>query len=160
MSDLYDGDFFLWTARQAELLRGRAAGEIANDAELDWLNLAEEIESVGASQRREVRRRLELICQHLLKWHYQPEHRSRSWQSTIHVQRRDLLKLFEDSPSLQSFAADERVLRAAFNNGREDAERETGLLRLPDACPWTFEQIIARDFLPDDTDGDGMPDSV
>lgn len=160
MSDLYDGDFFLWAARQAELLRSRAAGEIANDAELDWLNLAEEIESVGASQRSEVRRRLELICHHLLKWQYQPEHQSRSWQGTIHVQRRDLLKLFEDSPSLRSFAADERVLRAAFRNGREDAERETGLLRLPDVCPWTFDQIIHRDFWPDDTDGDGIPGKV
>ena len=49
MNDRYDDDFVHWTERQASLLRRRAAGELANDVELDWLNLAEEIESVGAS---------------------------------------------------------------------------------------------------------------
>lgn len=98
MSDLYDTDFFLWTARQAELLRRRAAGELVNETSLDWLNLAEEIESVGASQRTVVRRRLRLICQHLLKWHYQREYQSRSWQSTINEQRRDLLDFIRGQP--------------------------------------------------------------
>lgn len=146
MSDLYDTDFLQWTERQAQLLRQRAAaGEIANDG-LDWRNLAEEIESVGASQKREVRNRLMRIGQHLLKWRYQPERRSRSWQTTIYVQRRELLTLFEDSPSLRGFA--EGVLPQAFVNGRETAEQEAGLLNLPDdTCPWTLEQVVS-DFLP------------
>jgi hypothetical protein len=143
----YDTDILVWSENQAALLRRRAAGELANDEGLDWLNLAEEIESVGASQKREVRSRLMLICQHLLKWKYQPELQSRSWQSTLYVQRRDLLNLFEDSPSLRPFA--ERVLPAAFANGRQAAERETGLLHLTDVCPWSLEQIISVDFLPD-----------
>jgi hypothetical protein len=146
MSD-YDTDFLLWTERQTELLRRRAAGELANDEGLDWLNLAEEIESVGTSQKREVRSRLMLICQHLLKWRYQPEHRSRSWEATLYVQRRDLQALFEDSPSLRPFA--ERMLPAAFANGREAAARETGLLHVTEICPWSLEQIISIDFLPD-----------
>ena len=102
---LYVDDLYEWTERQAALLRRRAAGDLANDAELDWLNLAEEIESLGAHEKREVRSRLTLILQHLLKWRYQPEMRSRSWKSTISVQRRDLLRVFEDSPSLRRFAA-------------------------------------------------------
>jgi hypothetical protein len=53
MSDLYDDDFILWTERQATLLRRRAAGELINETELDWLNLAEEIEAVGGNTRRE-----------------------------------------------------------------------------------------------------------
>jgi Domain of unknown function DUF29 len=89
-----------------------------------------------------------LICQHLLKWRYQPELRSRSWQSTLYVQRRDLLTLFEDSPSLRAFA--ERVLPAAFVNGRQAAEQETGLLNMSkDVCPWSLEQVLSIDFLPD-----------
>ena len=119
----YDTDILAWSEHQAALLRRRAAGELANDEGLDWLNLAEEIESVGASQKREVRSRLMLICQHLLKWKYQPDLQSRSWQSTLFVQRRDLLSLFEDSPSLRPFAM--RVLPAAFANGRQAAERST-----------------------------------
>lgn len=144
----YDADFLQWTEQQAELLRRRAAGGLPNDEGLDWLNLAEEIESVGASQKREVRSRLGLICQHLLKWKYQPELQSRSWQTTLYVQRRELLALFEDSPSLRPFA--ERVLPSAYVNGRQAAERETGLLHLPDdVCPWSLEQVISTDFLPD-----------
>jgi hypothetical protein len=52
MSDLYDEDVLLWSERQAELLRRRTAGELVNDAELDWSHIAEEIESVGISERR------------------------------------------------------------------------------------------------------------
>ncbi len=145
----YDEDFTLWTERQAQLLRQRAAaGKISNDG-LDWLHLAEEIESVGISQKREVRSRLELIFQHLLKWRYQPDLRSKSWENTLYIQRRDLLTVFEDSPSLRSFAASKPVLLAAFANARQAAERETGVLKIIDDCPWTFEQLISQDFLPD-----------
>jgi hypothetical protein len=48
VSDLYDDDILLWSAHQAALLRRRAAGELVNDAEIDWTNVAEEIEDVGA----------------------------------------------------------------------------------------------------------------
>jgi hypothetical protein len=144
LSDLYDTDFFLWVEEQARLLRRRA--ETANNDELDYRNLAEEIESVGASQKREVRSRLALILQHLLKWHYQPDLRSRSWETTLLVQRQDLRALFEDSPSLRPFA--ERVLSTAFTNGRQAAERETGLLGIVEACPWLLDQVLDPDFLP------------
>jgi Domain of unknown function DUF29 len=147
MSTLYDRDFLWWTEQQTELLRRRAAGELPNDEGLDWLNLAEEIESVGASQKREVRSQLMRICQHLLKWKYQPERQSRSWETTIYLQRRDLQSLFGDSPSLRAFA--EHVLPSAFVNGRQAAAREAGLLRLPDdVCPWSLDQVLSVDFLP------------
>ncbi|HET7880756.1 MAG TPA: DUF29 domain-containing protein [Acetobacteraceae bacterium] len=147
MNDLYDTDFQQWTEQQTQLLRRRAAGELPNDEGLDWLNLAEEIESVGASQKREVRSRLMRLCQHLLKWQYQPERQSRSWETTLYLQRRELLTLLEDSPSLRPFA--ESVLASAYAHGRQAAERETGLLHLPDAgCPWLLEQVLSFDFLP------------
>jgi hypothetical protein len=114
----------------------------------DWLNLAEEIESEGISQKREVRARLSVICQHLLNWKYQPEHRSPSWRSTLYVQRRDLLEVIADSPSLQPFA--ESVLSKSYATGRRDAEQEAGLLGVPDdVCPWSLDQILSVDFLPD-----------
>ena len=68
--------------------------------------------------------------------------------ATIYVHRRDLQSLFDDSPSLRPFA--EQVLPSAFANGREAAEREAGLLNLPDnLCPWSLDQILSVDFLPD-----------
>ena len=74
---LYERDFYAWTQDQAVKLRARAHNDI------DWENVAEEIESVGRSDKKEIRRRLGVLVQHLLKWQFQPEMRSHSWQSTI-----------------------------------------------------------------------------
>jgi hypothetical protein len=67
MSDLYGDDILEWSERQAELLRRRAAGELVNDAELDWPNIAEEIEDVGRSELRSVESLLVQALRHMLK---------------------------------------------------------------------------------------------
>src|SRR4051794_23238748 len=65
-NSLYDRDFYAWAQHQAALLRaGRAA-------DIDSEHLAEEIESLGARERRELRNRVARLVQHLLKWRYQP----------------------------------------------------------------------------------------
>ena len=96
MSDLYDTDFHEWAETQAALLRSRSANA------LDWDNLAEEIESLAKSDEREVASRLLLICQHLLKWEYQPGRRTINWRSAIRVNRRDLGKLLEQQDFAKS----------------------------------------------------------
>ena len=90
----YEGDFVRWLEHQAELLR---AGRVS---ELDLENLAEEVESIGRSDKREVYNRLTVLVAHLLKYQFQPAKRSRSWLSTIGEQRRRLRLVLEDSPSL------------------------------------------------------------
>jgi len=141
MGSLYEQDLVAWTEQQASLLR---AGRLdAIDAE----HLAEEIESLGASQRREMRNRLARLLQHLLKWHFQPDLRSRSWATTIRVQRDELAAVLDDSPSLRTALPD--VLPRAWQLGRGWALQETGLLDLPDACPWPLEQVLAQEFLPE-----------
>ncbi len=42
----YESDFYLWTQQQAALVR---QGEF-NRVDLDWANIAEEIESMGRGQ--------------------------------------------------------------------------------------------------------------
>jgi hypothetical protein len=66
MSD-YDTDILIWSERQGELLRRRAAGELVNDAEMDWPNIAEEIEDVGRSQLHSVESLLVQALRHMLK---------------------------------------------------------------------------------------------
>ena len=66
MSD-YDVDFFAWTQRQGGLLRRLAAGERVNDADLDWPNIAEEIETLGRSERGSLKNQLATIMEHLVK---------------------------------------------------------------------------------------------
>jgi hypothetical protein len=58
---------------------------------------------VGINQKRELRRQLARICQHLLKWAFQPELQSRSWRATLAIQRRQLKGVLKESPSLKPF---------------------------------------------------------
>ena len=140
---LYDDDFFAWTKEQAALLR---SGDLSL---VDVLNLAEEIESMGKSLRRELRSRLIVLLAHLLKWRHQPGFRSRSWSATAREQRRQIRELLTESPSLRSLIT--RELSRLYADARETAADETGLAEtvFPAKCPFTPEQILAADFLPE-----------
>ena len=95
---LYDQDFYTWTQEQAALLREGAWQD------LDVTNLAEEIESLGKSDRRALGSHLRNLVLHLLKWHYQPAGRDdRPLLALQYPQcpRRDHRLLLEDSPSLR-----------------------------------------------------------
>ncbi len=136
----YDTDLYEWTKEQADALRRRAANE------LDWDNLAEEIESLGNSERREIRSRLKNLLVHLLKWKYQPGGQCGSWRGSIREAREQIEEVLVDNPSLRSLPAES--LSRAYAYARGKALEETGLYRLPEACPWTIEQILADDFVP------------
>jgi hypothetical protein len=84
--DLYNHDFYAWTQQQAALLRESKVHD------LDCTNLAEEIESLGRSDKRELGNRLHILVMHLLKWRYQPEGHvdSHSWEDTVWHQRTQL----------------------------------------------------------------------
>ena len=141
VNDLYETDFYRWTQAQADALRRRAANEI------DWDRLAEEIETVGRSDRKEIRSRLEVLLIHLLKWHYQPLRRSASWEASIDEQRRRIAETVEESPSLAGYPAE--ALERAYGLAIIDkAVRRLELLNLPAACPWTIDQVLNADFLP------------
>jgi hypothetical protein len=101
MSDLYDTDIVIWSERQAALLRRMAAGERVND-QVDWENVAEEIEALGVSDRRELRNRVRTILVHLLKLEVSPAAEPRpGWRETVREQRRQLRTLLDESPSLR-----------------------------------------------------------
>ena len=139
----YDDDFFAWTMEQARLLREGAVSEI------DTLNLAEEIESMGKNNRRELGSRLAVLLMHLLKWRYQPARRGRSWRLTIQEQRLAAARVLRQNPSLRS--ASDKVLAEAYESARLIAARETDLDEgiFPEACPFSLEQVFAQDHLPD-----------
>jgi hypothetical protein len=99
-SGLYDQDFLLWTEREAALLRTEAD---RSNGPVDWLHVAEEVESLGRSQVTEARCRLARIVEHLLKLEFSPAPEPRrGWTETILSQRRDLARLLRDSPSLRA----------------------------------------------------------
>jgi hypothetical protein len=96
LSELYDRDFVLWTEDQAAALRR------AKDSNLDWENLAEEIESLGKSDRRELTSQIRRILHHLLKIESSPAAEPRSgWHSTVRDARAQIDEILRDSPSLR-----------------------------------------------------------
>jgi Domain of unknown function DUF29 len=143
---LYDQDFYAWTQRQAVMLRARKSHE------LDYDNLAEELEALGKRDRRELERRLEVLVMHLLKWRYQRERRdrTRSWRSTIREQRRRLERLLQDSPSLRSEVP--TLLDDGYPHAQGKALDETSLPpgTLPPTCPWTAAQVLDDAFWPEE----------
>jgi hypothetical protein len=144
-AELYEQDFFAWTQQQAALLRKGVV-----DA-LDLTNLAEEIESLGKSDRRALGSHLRNLVMHLLKWQYQPSGRltGHSWRSSIRNARAEITVLLEDSPSLQQEVVG--LLTRWYPLARLDAADETRLLltTFPTACPWTPFQVLDPDFWPD-----------
>ena len=101
MSD-YDTDIVQWSERQAVLLRLRFAGHLVNDADLDWPNITEEIESVGRSERSALANRVRTIIEHLAKLEASPAIEPRAgWQDTEVRARTEIEVLLEDSPSLR-----------------------------------------------------------
>lgn len=135
-------DFALWSAEQAELLRRGRLDRV------DVENLAEEIESVGNSERYEIDSRMEVLLQHLLKWQFQPEKRKRGWKASIAEQRIRIARVIKRSPSLRDYPAEN--LDGSFVIARNAAITETDLpeTALPEACPYTIAQILDPAFLP------------
>lgn len=149
-TQLYETDFFEWTQRQAAALR-RMAAERTN-SELDLEHLAEEIESVGGSDRKEVKSRLTTILEHMLKIAYSPAYEPlNGWRGTIRTQRRDLLATLAQSPSLRRVVQDE--FEDAYRNAADDSRLshiDLALAPIPTTCPFDLEsQVLAKDWLPE-----------
>ena len=144
----YDTDFAAWSDHQAELLRRMGAGERVNN-QVDWENVAEEIETLGHSDKREIRNRLAVICEHLLKWVHQPEQRSSSWRGSVVEARQQIASLIEESPSLKGYPATALVGRhGAYVHGRAKVMIVAELVGLPEICPWSIEQLLDDDYWP------------
>ena len=142
---LYDTDFYAWTQEQAALLRNRRTQA------LDYANLAEEVESLGKNQQHVLENRLEVVLAHLLKWHYCPTRLDarRGWRLTIREQRRRLVRLLQQNPSLHPTVP--AVIVESYPHARLMAldETEEPSTTFPETCPWTPEQVLDAEFWPE-----------
>jgi hypothetical protein len=140
---LYDRDFYAWSSQQAALLR---AGKLQ---QADLEHIAEEIESMGKTEKRELISRLTILLLHLLKWRFQVAKRVPSWEASVKVQRNRLVDHLVDNPSLKPLAPS--ALASAYRDAVLEAVAETGLPEstFPKTCPWTFEQVLSAEFWPE-----------
>ena len=95
----------------------------------------------------EIDSRLVVLCRDLLKWQFQPNRRSSSWRGSIVGARTRIARAIRNSPSLKNYP--DNVLGDAYADGRQQAEAEPGLTKLPVECPWPIEQMLKQDFWPD-----------
>jgi hypothetical protein len=141
---LYDSDFNAWIQQNILLLKESRLNEI------DTAHLIEELEDMGKSDKRELKSRLRVLIAHLLKWQYQAEQRSTSWESSIREHRKELSFLLKDIPSLKN-AVDAAVVEI-YDDAVEWASDETNIPQqvFPSLCPYTQKQILDKNFYPCD----------
>jgi hypothetical protein len=142
---LYEEDFYVWSQRQAELLRTRRYDE------LDLEHLIEEVEDLGGALKRAVRSRVRTIIEHLLKLQHSPAVDPRlGWRDTVRAQRNDLLD--DLTPTLRRDLEQEleelyaRARQQAVGSLRDHGE-DAAADALPQSCPYTADQITG-DWLP------------
>ncbi|HLO87523.1 MAG TPA: DUF29 domain-containing protein [Nostocaceae cyanobacterium] len=142
---LYEQDFYLWIQTTVKLLRERKLEQ------LDIENLIEEIDSMGRSEKKELKTRLIVLIEHLLKLQYWTEEKddnARGWRNTVVEQRRQIAYTLEDSPSLKSVLND--VFLDCYTDARNDTLRKYQLPSelFPEQSPFSLAQVLDADFIP------------
>ena len=144
MGIAYEKDIVAWANEQASFIR---AGRFDL---LDLEHIAEEIEDVGKSEQRELENRMAILLAHLLKWQYQPARRGASWEKTIKVQRTQVNRRIQKTPSFKHTLQDTEWWEDTWGDAITQASKETGieLTVFPESCPWAAEQILDQEFFP------------
>ncbi|MGA8196539.1 MAG: DUF29 domain-containing protein [Acetobacteraceae bacterium] len=150
MGDLYDQDLVLWSEEQGRALR--AAAGAGWNAPIDWENVAEEIESLGRSERHALASHIALVIEHLLKLQASPATEpARGWRDTIRRVRQKIEEVLEESPSLRREVAGlivkqtsrvRALVRANFEDHGEQPRIDI------DSVTYTEAQVLG-DWLPE-----------
>ena len=142
MKTAYQTDVIAWANEQAAFIR------MGKFDQLDLEHIAEEIEDVGKSEKRELASRMAVLLTHLLKCEYQPERQGSSWQRTIKEQRNAIAICIKKTPSLRAELSDAEWWSGVWSDAVAKASEETGLGDFPESCPWTIETILDPAWLP------------
>ena len=139
---LYEKDYFLWLRSQIEALRSRRLEAVDID------NLVEELEDLGRSEKKAVSSDLRVLLIHLLKWKYQSQKRTNSWQATIAEHRQRLEESFEVSPSLRRYY--QECFAQSCQAACRGSSAQTGIPvdKFPGECPFESEQVLDLSWLP------------
>jgi hypothetical protein len=145
-TELYDRDYYTWTQEQARALREHRIEEV------DWSNVAEEIEDLGKREKRALRSQLVRLLGHLIKFAFAREvmwaNNSRGWELSIRGARREALMYLDENPGLRPHVP--QIFLSAYGSARIEVMKA---LRLPDSAipetpPWTLDEVIDDTFLP------------
>jgi hypothetical protein len=148
-SQLYEDDYYAWVQDQVRALREHRTEEV------DWENLAEEVDDLGKSVRWSVESHLETLVEHLLKLAYtrgtERSHNARLWEGTARLARYKIRCLLTRNPSLRGQLGE--LFVDAYGAGQIKALAatklpETAIPAIPATPSWTLEQVIDEGFVP------------
>ncbi|UEM20473.1 DUF29 domain-containing protein [Skermanella mucosa] len=144
----YETDYVAWTREQAEMLRSRRWDG------LDLDHLIEEIEDLGGSDLAAVESHLVRVVEHLLKLEHSPARNPRDgWEDSVDTHRALTERRIARSKSLVRRIDLDGIYRTARRLAAKSLQRHDGLdpAVLPTECPYTLDQILDPDWLPENT---------
>lgn len=132
---LYERDILAWSEHQADLIRRLSRGERVND--VDWDNVAQEIESVGLSELHSLQSLLRLVILHLLKVNAWPDSEAcNHWRGEIVGFQAEAVKRY--SPSMR-----ERVdLAKEYASAVKQLRTENPGLGVPPDNAFTLDELL------------------
>jgi len=140
MADLYEADILRWSEQQADLLRRLARGERVN-AQIDWENVAEEVEAVGRTERRACESYLIQALLHDLKAEAWPSSREvPHWRAEARLARGNAVAVF--TPSMRQRIDVAALYSRALRALPETIDGEPPL-PVPETCPATLDELLA-----------------
>jgi hypothetical protein len=133
---MYDKDFYRWALLQTEHIKNREFDKV------DFENVAEEIESLGRSDKRSLKSHLEKLLMHMLKIAFQPDKHTKSWDKTFFNSRKKIGVIIDESPSLKREVPN--MIDKCFEQAKKDTAFETGLpaKTFPKECPLTLKEVL------------------
>lgn len=150
----YKEDEVGWALEQAELARRGAVNS------LDLEHIAEELEEMADSRKDAVSSYINRLIHHMLKWKYQPEKRTRSWEDSIDGSREQIFRKTKGRHgSTVVYNEIPDYIKDEYPSAVKKAMKETGLPRttFPNECEWTREQLLEEDFYPKSVEEDKTP---
>ena len=142
---LYDRDLNLWLETAIVQLK---SGSLEN---LDIENLVEELEGLAGRDRRELRRRLSTLLEHLLKRCYvKSEYDYAGWEITIDRTRFEIVGILSQSPSLKNYVNSDELFEEAFALALRTVRKNQGYKNVDFPDKWQFsrdvDEILDVDF--------------
>ena len=129
--NLYETDYYLWLEKQAIAIKNHDANT------LDWVNLLEEIESLGKEQLNAVNNLLKQVIIHRLKLDYLQDELNRNhWESEINT----FVDQIEDR--LTNTLKNKLDLPKLYNRGKRDVLKQYPKLIIPETNPYTLDDLL------------------
>jgi hypothetical protein len=137
LKELHESDFNLWVEEIKTKIQRR------DIEDMDWDNLLDEIDDMGASQKRALDSYLQRLIEHVLKlryWESESDRCRNAWMTEVVNFRGRINRILKKNPSLKNYLATE------YDDIYQDAVKAMKFqFHLPDDCFVSLQKIMTED---------------